>query len=187
VTADTTSRPDITNFIERWASSGAAERANYQIFLSELCDVLGVPRPEPTKPDEDENAYVFEKAVTFHHGDGTSSTGRIDLYKRGCFVLEAKQGSEQHNQTQPELTTRRRSMRRRGTAVRGTQGWNEAMMAARGQAEQYARALPASEGRPPWRLSRFCVSGDNQPFRLERRPDYATDPTRTARRVAQGL
>lgn len=150
MTADTTSRPDITNFIERWASSGAAERANYQIFLSELCDVLEVPRPEPTKPDEDENAHVFEKAVTFQHGDGTSSTGRIDLYKRACFVLEAKQGSEQHNQTQPELTTRRRGTRRRGTAVRGTQSWNEAMMAARGQAEQYARALPASEGRPPF-------------------------------------
>lgn len=150
MTADTTSRPDITNFIERWASSGAAERANYQIFLTELCDVLEVSRPEPTKAEEDENAYVFEKAVTFHHGDGTSSTGRIDLYKRGCFVLEAKQGSEQNNQPQPELTTRTRRTRRKGTAVRGTQGWNEAMMAARGQAEQYARALPASEGRPPF-------------------------------------
>jgi hypothetical protein len=75
VTAESTSHSDIINFIERWASSGAAERANYQIFLAELCDVLEVPRPEPTKPDEGENAYVFEKAVTFHHGDGTSSTG----------------------------------------------------------------------------------------------------------------
>jgi hypothetical protein len=64
VTAESTSHSDTINFIERWASSGAAERANYQIFLAELCDVLAVPRPEPTKPDEDENAYVFEKAVT---------------------------------------------------------------------------------------------------------------------------
>jgi hypothetical protein len=150
VTADTTSHSGITNFIERWASSAAAERANYQIFLTELCDVLEVARPEPTKSDEDENAYVFEKAVTFHHGDGTSSTGRIDLYKRGCFVLEAKQGSEQNLQPKPELITRTKRTRRRGTAVRGTQNWNEAMMAARGQAEQYARALPASEGRPPF-------------------------------------
>jgi hypothetical protein len=97
VTAESTSHSDTINFIERWASSGAAERANYQIFLAELCDVLEVLRPEPTKPDEDENAYVFEKTVTFHHGDGMSSTGRIDLYKRGCFVLEAKQGSEQQS------------------------------------------------------------------------------------------
>ncbi|MDT4895363.1 MAG: hypothetical protein QOH25_440 [Acidobacteriota bacterium] len=149
MTANTTSQADIPNFIERWASSGAAERANYQIFLTELCDVLNVPRPEPTKPDEDDNAYVFEKAVTFHHGDGTSSTGRIDLYKRGCFVLEAKQGSDQNNQPQPELVPRTRRARR-GTAVRGTQSWDQAMMAARGQAEQYARALPTVEGRPPF-------------------------------------
>jgi SAM-dependent methyltransferase len=149
VTANTISQPDATGFIERWASSGAAERANYQIFLTELCDVLNVPRPEPTKINEDENAYVFEKAVIFHHGDGTNSTGRIDLYKRGCFVLEAKQGSNQNNQAQPELIPRIRRTRR-GTAVRGTQSWDQAMMAARGQAEQYARALPAGEGRPPF-------------------------------------
>jgi hypothetical protein len=31
------------------------------------------------------------------------------------------------------------------------------------------------------RFSKVCVSGDNQPFSLERRFDYATDPTRTAR------
>lgn len=139
----------INNFIERWATSGAAERANYQIFLTELCDILDVPRPEPTKPDEDENAYVFEKAVTFHHGDGSTSSGRIDLYKRGAFVLEAKQGSE-NQLTQTGLVPTVRRTRRRGTAVRGTQGWDEAMLAARGQAEQYARALPASEGRPPF-------------------------------------
>ncbi|MCA1636270.1 MAG: class I SAM-dependent DNA methyltransferase, partial [Acidobacteria bacterium] len=150
MTADTTSRPDITNFVERWAASGAAERANYQIFLAELCDVLEVARPEPTGINEDDNAYVFEKAVTFQHGDGTSSTGRIDLYKRGCFVLEAKQGSERNNQPQPELIPKTRRTRRKGTAVRGTPGWDEAMMAARGQAEQYARALPSSEGRPPF-------------------------------------
>jgi hypothetical protein len=149
VTANTTSQPDIPNFIERWASSGAAERANYQIFLTELCDVLNVPRPEPTKSDEDDNAYVFEKTVVFQHGDGTSSTGRIDLYKRGCFVLEAKQGSDQNNQPQPELVPKTKRTRK-GTAVRGTQSWDQAMMAARGQAEQYARALPTVEGRPPF-------------------------------------
>src|SRR5579863_1884971 len=82
-------------FIARWKNSGAAERANYQLFLSELCDVLGVTRPNPTTPDDAENAYVFERSVTFHHPDGSTSTGRIDLYKRGCFVLEAKQGVEQ--------------------------------------------------------------------------------------------
>ena len=70
-------------FIARWQSSGAAERANYQLFLSELCDLLGGARPDPTKPDDADNAYVFERSVTFHHPDGSTSTGRIDLYQRG--------------------------------------------------------------------------------------------------------
>lgn len=47
---------DIQNFITRWQASGAAERANYQLFLSELCDVLDTPRPDPTTPDEASNA-----------------------------------------------------------------------------------------------------------------------------------
>lgn len=82
---------DIAAFISRWAPSAAAERANYQIFLSELCDLLEVPRPEPSVAGG-ANHYVFERAVTIRHPNGDSSNGRIDLYKRGCFVLEAKQG-----------------------------------------------------------------------------------------------
>ncbi len=45
-----TAAATITDFINRWEASGAAERANYQLFLSELCDLLGVERPTPTKP-----------------------------------------------------------------------------------------------------------------------------------------
>ena len=36
-------------FIARWAAATASERANSQPFLCELCDVLGVARPEPTR------------------------------------------------------------------------------------------------------------------------------------------
>ncbi|TSK08553.1 MAG: class I SAM-dependent DNA methyltransferase [Geobacter sp.] len=138
----------VADFLRRWEASGAAERANYQLFLSEFCDVLGVPRPEPTIPDDRDNAYVFERAVTFHHGTGLTSTGRIDLYKRGCFVLEAKQGSDKVQQAElfPDFST----TIKKGTAVRGTQGWDVAMLKAKGQAEQYARALPVDEGWPPF-------------------------------------
>lgn len=75
---------DVADFIERWANSGAGERANYQLFLSELCDVIGVPRPDPTRTDDRENGYVFERAVKFHNPDGTTSGGDIDIYKQGC-------------------------------------------------------------------------------------------------------
>jgi hypothetical protein len=33
-------------FISKWAASGAAERANKDLFLNELCGVLDVPRAQ---------------------------------------------------------------------------------------------------------------------------------------------
>jgi hypothetical protein len=141
----------IQAFITRWARSGGAERANYQLFLSELCDILQVPRPDPTVEDDSQNAYVFERNVRFDNLDGTYSTKRIDLYKRGCFVLESKQGVEQQEETRI-LSARqqdRHARRKKGHGTRGTASWDDAMLRACGQAEQYARALSAEEGRPP--------------------------------------
>src|SRR5260370_41657694 len=90
----TTTMSPVDDFIRRWEASGAAERANYGMLLTELCALLSVQKPDPTRPDDSENAYVFERAVTLQNGDGTTSVGWIDPYKRGCFVLEGKQGSE---------------------------------------------------------------------------------------------
>jgi hypothetical protein len=57
--ADALTTPStVDDFIRRWEASGAAERPNYALFLSELCDLLGVPHPDPTRPDDAENAYV---------------------------------------------------------------------------------------------------------------------------------
>jgi hypothetical protein len=142
----------VSAFIERWSKSGGAERANYQSFLYELCDVLEVPRPEPTRADDGENAYVFERAVKFDNGDGTHSTGRIDLYKRGSFVLETKQGVEKQDEEQvlSEAALERKKRLKKGHGVRGTSAWNDTLFRARGQAEQYARALVAPELRPPF-------------------------------------
>jgi hypothetical protein len=122
--------PDAGPFITRWSASQAHERANYALFLSELCDLLELPRPNPAVADDCDNAYVFERAVTFAEG----RAGRIDLYKRGCFVLEAKQAS-----------------------TRGTKGWSDAMLRARAQAEGYVRALPADE--PPVPFLIVCDIG----------------------------
>jgi hypothetical protein len=138
-------------FIARWHASGAAERANYQLFLAELCAVLEVPAPDPSSPIEADNAYVFEKAVPLPHG----TTGRIDLYRRGCFVLEAKQGSDRADAggVFSQEAERQIRGRKRGTAVRGTAAWDTAMARAHQQAQSYARNLPAEEvreGRPPF-------------------------------------
>src|SRR5881394_2952964 len=74
-------------FISRWSKASPSERANSQLFLSELCDLLGVPHPDPNR----DHGYGFEYQVTQQYADGSSGKGLIDLYKRGCFVLESKQ------------------------------------------------------------------------------------------------
>ena len=82
--------PALEAFIARWGEAGGSERANYQLFVNELCELLGVPKPDPARDDTRDNAYVFERRVTFRHGDGTETAGFIDLYRRSAFVLEAK-------------------------------------------------------------------------------------------------
>jgi hypothetical protein len=131
-------------FIARWEDSAAAELANSQSFLNELCTLLNVPHPDPTQQDDSLNVYVFEKGVAFNNGDGTTSPGRIDLYKRDCFVLESKQGSERKAAEVEQalaIVTRKRKLKT-GTAPRGTTAWDQAMVKARQQAKRYAEALP---------------------------------------------
>jgi hypothetical protein len=36
-------------FISRWSKASPSERANSQLFLSELCDLLSVPHPDPNR------------------------------------------------------------------------------------------------------------------------------------------
>lgn len=131
-------------FIDRWKDSGGAELANSQSFLKELCTLLDVPQPEPTQTDESQNTYVFEKAVEFNNGDGTTSPGRADLHRKGCFVLESKQGAEQKAaELAQALATKTRAKKfRAGTAKRGTPAWDQAMEKARQQAKRYAEAIP---------------------------------------------
>ena len=112
------------DFIHKWQGVAASELSTSQSFLIDLCRLLGVDTPHPT-PEQD---YMFERPITFRHGDGRSSAGRIDLYRRGAFVLESK----------------------KFRANTQTKGFDDALLRARSQAEGYARALPASEGRPPF-------------------------------------
>jgi hypothetical protein len=113
-------------FIARWQGVSASELSTAQSFVRELCELLGVPPPHPT-PDQN---YMFERPITFSHGDGSTSAGRIDCYLRGHFVLEAKKVKPASH----------------------TKGFDDALLRARAQAEGYARALPSEEGRPPFLL-----------------------------------
>jgi hypothetical protein len=140
----TNTTDSIAEFIARWSASGGGEIANSQSFLIELCKLLDVPRPEPTQADESKNDYVFEKAVEFNNCDGTTSQGRIDLFRAGHFVLESKRGSERRAAEEAEAlaTVTKRKKRRTGTATRGTPAWDKAMTRARQQAKRYAEAIP---------------------------------------------
>lgn len=145
-------------FIERWRTNeGGAERANFPLFLSELAQLLDLPRPNPADATHANNDYVFERAVTFKDEAGRSGHGRIDLYKRGCFVLEAKQSRERGGAKEVALAAEQPALpgldaggpRGRRSANRG---WDVLMRNAREQAEQYARALPVEHGWPPFIL-----------------------------------
>ena len=136
-------------FIDRWEDSGASEQGNAALFLRELCDVLDLPRPDPAQSDTRKNEYVFERRVDYPD-QSDREHGYIDLYKRGCFVLEAKQGSDAPTETEAERLGVEEPERRYGTARRGQRGWERAMQRAKNQAFRYARGLPDDEGWPPF-------------------------------------
>ncbi len=74
-------------FIARWQDSHGPERGNMQLFLQELTQVMGLPTPEPTGPASE---YCFEKQVPNYTPEGKFTKNYMDLYKAGCFILEAK-------------------------------------------------------------------------------------------------
>jgi hypothetical protein len=136
-------------FIERWSQSGASERSNYQLFLSELCDLLEIEHPDPAQADTRTNNYVFERRVDYQASQ-EGQRGFIDLYKQGCFVLEAKQGSDVPVDTEAESLGVHEPQRSVGTAPRERRQWERAMKKAKNQAYRYARGLPDEEGWPPF-------------------------------------
>ena len=70
---------------ERWRGAPASERANFPIYIAEFTAALGVDSPGPAG-----SGYQLEYPVRVVTATGDETTHRIDLYKRGHFVLEAK-------------------------------------------------------------------------------------------------
>lgn len=148
-------------FIAKWQLSGGNERANTQLFVADLCALLGVAAPQPTMSDTARNDYVFERHVIKTEIDGATSNGWIDAYKRDCFILEAKQGSAAdiaavesgQGEAYRDFFGQTAADRfKRGMAKRGTGQWTGAMQRAAAQAEGYAKNLPADHGWPPFLL-----------------------------------
>lgn len=150
----------VETFIRRWqGQEGGQERANYALFLTELCDLLGLPHAQPAAASTEANDYVFERVVREPNREGAFTRRRIDLYKRDCFVLEAKQsrifgdkslrgtaGSAENMLTFPGMEPQTRGRRGAGRA------WDVLMRNARAQAEDYVRLLPPDHDPPPFLL-----------------------------------
>ncbi|HEX8254874.1 MAG TPA: type IIL restriction-modification enzyme MmeI, partial [Thermoanaerobaculia bacterium] len=153
-----------SEFVQKWRESAAAERANAQPFLLDLCDLLGVERPRPATGNPEADTYVFERDTVLLHEGKPHTIGKMDLYKQGCFILEAKQGSHAGS-------------KKIGSARRDhPAAWNAAMNAAFGQALQYATTL---ESPPPF----IVVTDVGYAFDL-----YATfDGTRNYRKFPDAL
>ncbi len=114
----------IEAFIDRWKGNSAGERATAQQHFIELCKALGVPKPSPT--EQEDLTYRFECPVSVLGKQGAkASTEYIDVYKKGHFIWENKQGSDEASQ-------------RRGHGIRGSVPYREAMEKAFRQASRYA-------------------------------------------------
>ncbi len=153
----TATADQIESFIADWAVTGGSELANTQSFINGFAAIIGVDPPKGSQPDDAQNDYVFERRVFQDNGDGTTSFGRLDAYKRDCFVLEAKQGTDADREAakrgESDFFGKPATEKlKQGTAKRGTPGWAAAMIKAKGQAERYAKALPVDHGWPPFLL-----------------------------------
>src|ERR1035437_10605875 len=121
-------------FTAGWAAAGASERAHSQPFLCELCNMLGVARPGPTR----EKGYAFEYDVTEHHPDGFHHQGphrslQARLLRPGVQAVQAAKAAA----SQLELAAQEAGViekKKSSQPVRGTGAWDDAMIKARGQA-----------------------------------------------------
>ena len=144
---------DIEEFIAHWSKATASEQSISQPFLIELCDLLDLPHPD----NQRNGPYTFEFHVSETQHDGNTKDGRIDLYKRGCFILESKKfQAAKPEPSQLELVAEKFATpvgRKKSAApVRDTERWDDAMLKALVQAQRYAHALPADEPYPPFLL-----------------------------------
>ena len=126
-----------------WGKPGGQERSNFQPFIADLCEVLGVSRPDAAEKGR-LGTYEYEATVPGGSFRSLKGTGAIDLYKRGHFILEAKQSYLKPEQVPLDLDDE--SLPRAPSGAT----YDKLMRDARLQAENYAKNLPAAEPVAPF-------------------------------------
>lgn len=80
-------------FITRWGdgiSRGGNERANLQMFVTELCTLLDLPQPDPSGAQVGDNAYVFERKLIERLADGGQTPRAVDCIGAPVFSSKAR-------------------------------------------------------------------------------------------------
>ena len=160
----------VDKFISKWSKSGGNERANSIPFLYELCDVIGVTKPKPAVQNSANDDYRFERYIKSWNF-GESKKNFIDLYKRGCFIIETKQGIDvgikpKEGQSVAVHSSEDQQLHS-GHGKRGKTPYDQAIIKARSQAYNYARALASEDGWVPFII--VCDIG----YRLDIYADFS--------------
>lgn len=85
----------LAQFISKWHDNGASERAGAHHFFLDLCDLLGVERPN------DPENYCFERGAS-RTGAGR---GWADVWKRNYFAWENKRPGKNLDEALKQLMT----------------------------------------------------------------------------------
>lgn len=135
-------------FVEKTRHAQGAELANAQTVFNLLCEALQVTAPSLKKAGAD-NPYCFEADVL----DGKAAR-RMDVYKRGHFIFESKQGIAPWDPAAKEgfqTSTKGHSKNPKGAGVRDTSAWRDAMSSGRVQVGRYAVAVTKrGDPKPPF-------------------------------------
>lgn len=124
------------DFIAKWrGTKGGAERANYGQFINDFCHALALRVPEVAEGGT-LGPYQFDGPVSGGSFRSLKSTGFIDLYKKGCFILEAKQSYLAPDEAEPA--------RPEGGS------YDRLMKTAYAQAKHYSANLPADHPGVPF-------------------------------------
>ena len=136
---------ELNSFIIKWLGvKGGAERANYQLFLTEFAQALDMPTASPGEQGV-LGPYQFDGPVP--GGAVAGGVGFIDLYKRGSFILEAKQSKlSEADKQQPQLFDAPESAPASPSGVR----YDKLMRDALSQAKRYVVNLPGNHPWPPF-------------------------------------
>ena len=136
----------LDSFIGKWlGTKGGSERANYQMFLSDFMAALDLPHDLPPAEKGVLGDYQFDGPVD--RGSAAGNKGFIDFYRKGRFVLEAKQSLiPKDKRDHPELF----DVAEAAPVAPSGAKYDKLMRGALNQARNYAVNLPADHPWPPF-------------------------------------